>query len=74
MIKNLLIHTMPWIIIPLIAFYYSKTISSDLFPIVIIGFIAIIIIYYITQGAKKFLPFPIISLIVASVIGYYLIL
>ena len=72
--KWLLIHFVPWFVIPLLVYHLTNSFEPELFPIVVIGFIVIILIYYITQFMRKWLPLPLSALILSTLLYYYLLM
>jgi len=72
--KWLLMHFIPWFVLPLIIQYYAAELGEEMFPLIIIGFAVLIFIYYITQFAKKWLPLPLIALTLSTIVYYYFIM
>ena len=65
-------HLVPWIIASYIVLYFGDAISHELFPIIVIGIIFTIFVYYITQQMIRYTIIPLAGAAIGT-IAYMLI-
>jgi len=67
-IMNILLkHLIPWIIASYIVLYFGDAISTELFPIIVIGLIFTILVYYITQQLIRFTVIPLAGAAIGTI-------